>query len=331
MEEIRLISPAEGETVEICAPFQKEFYEADRFRKIRKIIKQIMKEKKPSGFFSTPAPAVFSWEPADCDAVLEFSENEDFSDSETVTAKSGRAEVYNLKKHTEYFWRVNGGEARSFFTDSVMPRWIYAEGMENIRDFGGEKNTEGIEIKQGLVFRGARMEHDGAEKAFGTLRKLGIKTDLDLRSEIADKLSDSPLGEDIKFILHPCTAYEGFLLEDKKGSSKKLIEYFADESIYPVYFHCHGGQDRTGTLAFFLGAILGLDDKTLLREYELTMVTYPDKKLSRSRKQKFRLFLKLLKKRNKNKTYAENAIDFLYECGVTEETMDSIREIMLRK
>lgn len=331
MEDIRLISPAEGETVEICAPFQKEFYEAKKFRDIKKIIKKILKAKKAQGVFSIPAPAVFSWEPSDCEAVLEISENGDFSDAQTVTAQGGRAEIYNLKKHTKYFWRVNGGEARSFFTDGIMPRWIYAEGMENIRDFGGEKNTDGVEIKQGLIFRGIRMEYDGAEKGFDALRKLGIKTDIDLRSEVAEKLSASPMGEDIKFILHPCTAYEGFLLEDKKESSKKLIEYFADESIYPVYFHCHGGQDRTGTLAFFLGAILGLDDKTLLREYELTMVCYPDKILSRSRKKKFKPYLKLLKKRNKNKTYAENAVDFLYECGVTDETMNKIREIMLVK
>ena len=165
MEDIRLISPAQGETVEICAPFQKEFYEADKFRDIKKIIKKILKAKKAQGVFSIPAPAVFSWEPSDCEAVLEISENGDFSDAQTVTAQGGRAEIYNLKKHAKYYWRVNGGEARSFFTDGIMPRWIFAEGMENIRDFGGEKNTDGVEIKQGLIFRGIRMEYDGAEKA----------------------------------------------------------------------------------------------------------------------------------------------------------------------
>lgn len=327
--DIKLISPAEGETVKTFTSIQQGFSETKNFREEKKIIRKILKAKKDEGFFSTPLPVSFSWEPKTDDDILEISESEDFSESEAVHSSDGQAKIYNLKKHAKYYWRVNSSKARSFMTDNVMPRWIYAENLSNIRDFGGEKNTDGAEIKQGMIIRGIRLEFDGAEKGFDALRKLGIKTDIDLRSEAAGKLTASPLGDDIKFILHPCTAYEGTILEDKKDSTKALIEYFADESIYPVYFHCHGGQDRTGTLAFFLGAILGLDDETLLREYEMTMVSYPDKKLSRSRKQKFKPFIKLLRKRCKSKTLGENAVDFLIECGVSTETMNAIRKIML--
>lgn len=37
-----------------------------------------------------------------------------------------------------------------------------------------------------------------------------------------------------------------------------------------VYFHCHGGSDRTGTLAFLIEALLGVSESDLSKDYELT-------------------------------------------------------------
>ncbi len=328
MECITIISPSEGETADLCAPYQKEFYNCKKFRKEKKIIKNILREKKEEGFFSLPFPAVFKWEAKKNISELEISEYADFSDSLKLTTENGQAEVYNLKKNTEYFWRIDSGEAHSFSTDSVMPRWIFADGYCNIRDFGGETGKSGIKIRQGMIYRGPRLEKDTPAEGQSVLRGLGIKTDIDLRKEAVEKLNSSPLGANVKFILHPCFGYEEFL-KDNPENIKSLIEYFTDESLYPIYFHCHGGQDRTGTLAFMLGAILGLDDNTLIREYELTMLSFPDKKLSRSRKDKIKKFLKILRNKNKNQSIGENAVDFLRECGVTENDISKIREINL--
>jgi len=50
----------------------------------------------------------------------------------------------------------------------------------------------------------------------------------------------------------------------------QLLTGLADPERLPAVFHCHGGKDRTGiTAALFLRA-LGVDDETVLDDYEAT-------------------------------------------------------------
>ena len=37
-----------------------------------------------------------------------------------------------------------------------------------------------------------------------------------------------------------------------------------------IYFHCHGGADRTGTLAFLLEGLLGVSESDISKDFELT-------------------------------------------------------------
>lgn len=329
MSETVLVAPQKREIVNTNAPFQQEFYECENYRAVKKVIKKLVKQNKAEGFFTFPAPVVFKWKTEDEKSLLEISEDESFENARKYNVSGNSAEIYNLKKDTEYFWRVNGCGCQCFFTDSTPPRWIKADGCMNIRDLGGEKNRDGQTLRQDRLFRGVKLEELASEEGIKALNDLGIRTEIDLRKEAVGKMEASPLGKGVKYISHVCNGYHDFLQKDSKEDTKALIEYFADESNYPIYFHCHGGADRTGTLAFMLGAILGLDDETLIRDYELTMISSPEIKMSRSRKNKIKEFLKLLHARNKNQSLGENAVDFLRECGVTEETLESIRKIML--
>ena len=45
------------------------------------------------------------------------------------------------------------------------------------------------------------------------------------------------------------------------------ISAFADPNNYPMNFHCAVGRDRTGTTAFLILGLLGVDEETLIREY----------------------------------------------------------------
>lgn len=325
-----IISPSDKQTVSLCAPFQREFYVCKSLRQEKKLIKKIVKLGIKNGECTVPAPVEFSLSNVE-NAVIEISENSDFSGSIRAEISGGKAKIYNLKCGTHYFYRTAGGETREFFTENALPRWIRAGVFVNIRDFGGETTLSGKKIKQGLAYRGPRLEKPEDPEGIAALRALGIKTDLDLRREVKESLFESPLGSDVELIIHACEGYTEFITPDVRENTKKLIEYFADESLYPVYFHCYGGQDRTGTLAFMLGAVLGLDDEKLIREYELTALSGPEKQMSRSRKGKIKKFLKELKKRNKRKTLGENAVDVLRECGVSDETFEKIRQILLEK
>src|SRR5690606_30537969 len=104
-------------------------------------------------------------------------------------------------------------EAYSFTTEDSAPRWVYAEGLTNIRDIGAWPTMDGKKIKQGLLYRGSEMDTHLTITPEGirTLKEhLTIRTDLDLRGEAVGRLIASPLGEDVQFILIPVAAYSKF-------------------------------------------------------------------------------------------------------------------------
>lgn len=108
------------------------------------------------------------------------------------------------------------------------------------------------------------------------LDTLGVRTDLDLRGAGEVKgMKGSPLGDRVKWVNVAMTAYGGLGKEKGKALVKACFDVFLDPANYPLAFHCIGGQDRTGTLAFLLEAMLGVDDEELNRDWECSGFTNP--------------------------------------------------------
>lgn len=330
---VRLVYPVGGEAVDLCARYQKDFESCRGFREEKKLIRRIIRETKTESDNTSPAPVTLRWESDRDEATVEISATEDFGEFSGYSVRGSSLQVYNLRKNTVYFWRVDKSRAESFVTDGVMPRWIRINGIGNVRDIGGRKNADGTVIKQGLIYRGFRLDDAVNAGGIEQLRELGIRTELDLRDEAAGVYNKSLIGDDVNYIQLFCSGYRDFVRDNVgDGKCRKLIETLADEENYPIYFHCHGGADRTGTLAFLLDAILGLDDETMLREYELTMMASPEKKLSRSRKGKFKPFIKYLRQSGGRKSSLRDCtMKFLADAGVTEETIRRIRDNLLEK
>ena len=53
-----------------------------------------------------------------------------------------------------------------------------------------------------------------------------------------------------------------------KYAIREIIGWLGQDKV--VYFHCAGGADRTGTLAFLIEALLGVSESDLSKDYELT-------------------------------------------------------------
>ncbi len=106
------------------------------------------------------------------------------------------------------------------------------------------------------------------------LEDLGIRTDLDLRSagEVAG-MRGSPLGDRVNWINVPFEAYKGLGKTNGIAAVKAAFDVFLDPANYPILFHCIGGQDRTGTLAYLLEALLGVDDDELAKDWECSGFT----------------------------------------------------------
>ena len=107
------------------------------------------------------------------------------------------------------------------------------------------------------------------------LKELGIKTDLDFRALDAksrgDCVTNSALGAGVRLVdavIRPYTR-----MYDQTNEYAAVLRVFADEKNYPVYMHCWGGADRTGTVAFILEGLCGVSETDLAIDYELTSFT----------------------------------------------------------
>ncbi|MBR0056868.1 MAG: tyrosine-protein phosphatase [Kiritimatiellae bacterium] len=268
----------------------------------------------------------------------------------------------NLEIARTYYWRVTGlgkpaeGQKKgpavhsgtaSFATEDRAPRWIEIEGkVANIRDFGGRHTLDGRRVRQGLVFRGEGLNHNsvtGERQGRNRLtvedvkyftRTLGIKTDLDLRSkeETAD-LDESPLGPSVKFVLRSSPAYKGIFSESGKKTMAENVRVFCDPANYPIYFHCIGGADRTGSLAYTLLAVLGVAPHEIETDWESTFYPNIPDDIHENEPDFWRRESHFTdgfaQYGDKGDTLQRRAERYLLDCGITEEEIARIREILL--
>ena len=158
--------------------------------------------------------------------------------------------------------------------------------------------------------------------------KLGIKTDIDLRSTRERfGLKHSPLGEDVMFITMK-TNYHDYARIYTSGAedTRQVLKVFFNEANYPIDFHCIGGADRTGTVATLLHGILGLEDDEIWKDYQVTAWQggINDSKHLRW----FSAFIDTIKKRHEGATLAERIQKYVIWLGFTEKDMERFRNFM---
>ncbi len=231
-----------------------------------------------------PNPLTLSWSYANgfapTGATLYISRNANLANA-TKHDITGLASISinNLRTGTTYYYRVvahNGSKIEASAIRSVDiaagPNMFNCTGLgiSNLRDVGGWITNTGDAVKQGLVYRSAKFD---ALTDLGRefLLSLGIRTDMDFRwnNEIAVEYRDiSPLGEDINRLRPLVGSYtEAFKYSDYTLTA---MQTFADIENYPILFHCAGGADRTGTIALLLNGLLGVDEHSLIMDYEFT-------------------------------------------------------------
>lgn len=279
---------------------------------------------------SVPPRAEFYWETDRALSRFSLSECPDFTGAYVRQTTETSLTVGNLKVGQTYYWKVNDSEVFTFTTDDTPPRWIAVDGITNVRDNGGWRTLDGRRMKQGLIYRGSEMDTHVTITASGIqtmLEELHIRTDLDLRGEAVGKVTESPLGKTVDFRLIPVRAYAEFLEDSHKPVTKAVFELLADESSYPIYYHCWGGADRTGTIAYLLEALLGVPEDDLILDYELTSLSIWG---SRERNSSlFSAFEEELRTYDEDGTPQSRAEAYLLSCGVTPETIGKLRENLL--
>ena len=108
---------------------------------------------------------------------------------------------------------------------------------------------------------------------------------------------------------------------------KRIFTFLCDENVYPLYFHCAGGGDRTGTLAFLLQTLLGVSLEDALTDYEYSNLSISGERSRFS--EVFTAFLAKLETYAPGKGMQCQVKAYLRDCGVSSVAMRKLRSLLL--
>lgn len=253
-----------------------------------------------------------------------------------VYAAAGQScKLCNLQIGTTYYWKVSFAEGdavyeseiASFTTAAQGPRNLLIDGMTNCRDLGGWNTKSGRRVKQGLLFRTGRSEIITQEGKKTILEDLGVKTEIDLRGGNTSPLTSSG----VRLLSYACGS--NATVPDLRKALPDIFEVLADESNYPIFIHCQIGTDRTGTLAFLIGALLGVSEDDLYRDFcfsnfgkicndDATGFTLRTPKIMEER-------AAIVLRRASGASVQAKVRSYLKSIGISDQTLDAVVEILL--
>ena len=327
-----LISPGNQCVIDTHTQLQNDFVEIINEQGIAHALAWLLPQKCEEEF-SRPMEIRFEWTDDGSDRYrFEIAENEAFDSAVSFVTELCSCRYTNLKIGRQYYWRVNGCQAFSFRTADNKYRFVEIDGALNVRDVGG------INIKQGMLYRGSEInkEYILSQSGKDMMKRLGIKTELNLRKEADYGSNISVAGDDVQYVALPYRPYLEVFEEEHRRGIVAIMEFLADETNYPIYFHCLGGADRTGMIALYLRALLGERDEDIFVDYELTSLsTYalgldegvPALGFRSRQADYFTEFLTGLDAYSGD-SLSEKVERFLLDCHVNPKTICKIREIL---
>ena len=299
-----------------------------------------------------------------------LADNEYFENAKTIYTHDTSVHIDNLFVNTQYYWKVVVGNKESevgTFTTGDYPRWMTCRsltgvddgrGIFNVRDLGGYMTESGSRVKQGLVFRGGEITTMNGNGHYNTITDIaknafrkdmgmvgGVELDLRGPSDISDGYKACAFAEngDIEYKQYAIKSYEQTFTQTRSMVAP-IFEILKEADEKPVYFHCFGGADRTGTLGFLLNGLLGVSYTDLVIDFELTSYSSINNEHIRNHmnghQHQYDRWPALINQIKTDTTggykYDENALlkdnieNFLVKaCSVPQATIDTIRDIML--
>lgn len=294
-------------------------------------------------------PITVEWEAEGIKAskyLVEYATNENFTDALAVEVRgtASAVDLYNLYKATTYYVRISALDAQGdvikkdygeFYTTSLGPRVMNIEGVHNVRDLGGYETSLGKTIVQGIAYRGGSLTDPPKDNHFSNniteagkkymSEGMGIKAELDFRTpEESGVVGGSVIpGAELTYI-----TLGGYTSAFGSVAYRKFFSYLADENNYPLYYHCTGGADRTGTVTFMLHALLGVSELECIQGFAFTTYSIYGYRAAEGRLywEEFQDMIARLKAFDGD-TFQEKAENYVLSLGVTELEIYNIKAI----
>ena len=237
-----------------------------------------------------PNPLVMDIPQTTADSLLIYCcDDETLQDSLTfhVSATDSKVKLYNFIPNRIYRYEIKNGDEilqQGKIKTSGQLRMInVCNTVSNVRDLGGWKTADNMQIRYGKIFRGTELNGTYIATAEGIkiLRDLGVGAELDMRAFYNEGHNVSAFGFSKKSSEGIATYYytsdSGQLPSDLTNSTWlkrwKLEFQFIVNNLHEghaIYEHCVHGKDRTGYLSFLLEGLLGVSYSDLVKDYELT-------------------------------------------------------------
>ena len=243
-----------------------------------------------------------------------LSTSNDLSNGKKFHMQNPWFEVKDLLVNAEYFWRVTAyfddREEVSpvyHFTTADTPRTIDIDGVSNTRDLGGRVLQNGKKFRQGMVYRGGRLDEITTAGKQIAKSIYDIKTDLDLRNFAEGTAGQvSPLGEEIHYV------------------------HINGAPYYLGGVHCSLGRDRTAAVCMFLEGLLGVNKRDMMIDYETSFLSKMGSLDGQTAEHMQKMFSKTY---DYVSTYAKEDFSlacetYLLQAGVTAEEIAAIRKIL---
>ena len=157
-------------------------------------------------------------------------------------------------------------------------------------------------------------------------RQLKIHTLLDIRHPKEIKQAGgrpSGLPRRVQWARIQMDPYFRIFTSEAAQQYAKGLRLLADPENLPLYIHCWGGADRTGTFVFMINSLLGVETESLIRDYEITSLSIWG---ARSRcGNRFREFMEALEKNTKGTELQERAEDYFRRAGIHDDEIAAVR------
>ena len=346
----RLMVPKKGAEVPLLTDGQKAFFALpDETRRLAQGNAMSRAEWVALGWH--PQPVTFVWDGIKTrKARIRFriwreEDNVCVCDTNFLYLTTGRFEWDNARVGTAYRWGLDvkgkGSATSRFVTEDVPPRLIRVPGVPNLRDLGGWKTADGRRVRQGLLYRSANLCENAAEckerpprtrmtpaTCHYMTNALGIRTELDLRSpKECEGLVVSPLGPSVRRVEISSGCYGQMTGDSEKAACLKCLRLILDEKSLPLLFHCSGGRDRTGTLAFIVNGLLGVSPDDLARDWDATAL-WDNEHDWFNRNNSYAALLAVMEK-YPGKTLNERIEAYVKSIGFGDAEITRLRELLL--
>ena len=279
-----------------------------------------------------------------------FKVSADGKDSDVVSFTTGdyprwidARPMFNVRDHGGYMTssgqRIKQGMV--YRGGEITPAVNWKSGSSYTGDVGGRYTGSDGRMQDGHITTQTNKSKEVFRNVMGMVGGLEI----DLRSGASETgpsaQSYTACGfansGDIAYQLWPISSYANGL-NNSRSNIKKVFDAIAQADTKPVYYHCYGGADRTGTVGFLLGAMLGMSYTDLVIDFELTTYSSNPSRNYRSHLRngpynKWPEMVTALKNNygfSSSKTIKQAAEDYLKnQCSVSQTTINKIRSIML--